>query len=157
MRHWAEPSAPSQEGEARYRRAVASGLSQADFEAAEAVQARTADAAMNARIDAARAKGEIDAARWDAIYRAAVCSAAQAISARDWTAKRQALAVADQADAARQPMMAALFGRPKEIPAQYAALERAGATLTREDSSAALRVIAADHAAMRAQHKPGVR
>jgi hypothetical protein len=154
MRHWAEPSAPSQEGEARYQRAVASGLSQADFEAA---QAHAADVSLDARIDAARARGEIDAARWDAIYRAAVCSAAQAIAARDWTAKRQALAVADQADAARQPMMAALFGRPKEIPAQYAALERAGATLTREDSSAALRVIAADRAAMRAQRKPGVR
>jgi len=150
MRHWAEPSAPSQDGEERYRRAVESGLSQAEFEAAEAAEARAADAAMDARIEAARVKGEADAARWDAIYRAAVCAAAQAIAARDWAAKRQALAVADQADAARQPILAALFGRPAEIPAQYAALERAGATLTRDDSSAALRVIAADRAAMRA-------
>jgi hypothetical protein len=132
-------------------------LSQAEFEAAEAAQACAADVALDAGIEAARTKGEADAARWDAIYRAAVCTAAQAIAARDWTAKRQALAVADQADAARQPVMAALFGRPKEVPAQYAALERAGATLTREDSSAALRVIAADRAAMRAQRKPGVR
>lgn len=153
MTHWAEPSAPSQEGEARYQRAVASGLSRAEFEAAEAAQARAADAAMDARIDAVRVKGEADAARWDAIYRAAVCAAAQAIAARDWAAKRQALAVADQADAARQPVMAALFGRPREIPAQYAALERAGATLTRDDSSAALKVIAADRAAMRAHNR----
>ena len=153
MTHWAEPSAPSQEGEARYRHAVASGLTRADFEVAETAQARAADASLDARLDAARAKGDVDAARWDAIYRASVCAAAQAIAARDWAAKRQALAVADQADAARQLMIAALFGRPKEIPAQYAALERAGATLTRTESSAALRVIAADRAAMRAQRK----
>ena len=157
MTHWAEPSAPSQEGEARYRRAVMSGLSQAEFEALEAFQSAASDGAMDARIEAARAKGAADAERWDLIYRAAVCAAAQAIAARDWAAKRQALAVADQADAARQPLIASIFGRPKEVPAQYAALERAGASLTREESSAALRVIAADRAAMRAQKKPARR
>lgn len=152
-RHWAEPSAPDEAGEARYRRAVASGLSQADFEAAEAREAAEASDRMGRRIDAAQAQGRRDSDRWDAIYRAAVCAAAQAIERRDWAAKRQALAVAEQADAARSIMIAAIFGRPREIPAQYAGMERAGATITREQSSAALKVIAADRAVMKQQRQ----
>lgn len=147
--HWAEPSAPDQAAEARYRRAVASGLSQAAFEAKEAAEEAAAGAALDATIDAAKAQGASDAERWDAVYRAAVCAAAQAIEARNWEAKRQALAVAQQADEGRQILIAAIFGRPREIPAQYAGLERAGATITRAESSAALKVIASDRAAMR--------
>lgn len=149
MTHWAEPSAPSQEGEARYRRAVLSGMSREEFEAAERAADRAANDAMDARLEAARVKGQSDAERWDAIFRAAVCAAAQAIQARDWPAKRQALVVADQADRNRQVVLAAIFGRPNEVPAQYAALERAGMTISRDESSAALKIIAADRAAMK--------
>jgi cytochrome P450 len=149
--HWAAPSAPDQAAEARYRRAVASGLSRAEFEAREAAQAEAANAALDARIERAQAQGATDADRWDAIYRAAVCAAAQAIEARNWEAKRQALAVAQQADEGRQQVIAAIFGRPREIPAQYAGLEKAGASISRAESSAALKVIAADRDAARQQ------
>lgn len=142
--HWAEPSAPDQATEARYRRAVASGLSQAEFEAQEAAACAAAGAAIDATINAAKARGASDAERWDAIYRAAVCAAAQAIKARDWAAKRQALSVAQQADEGRQRVIAAIFGGQREIPAQYAGLEKAGRSISRAESSAALAVIAAD-------------
>lgn len=138
--HWAEPSAPSQDGEARYRRAVESGLSQSEFESDEAA----ADAAIDRRIGDARATGAVDASRWDAIYRAAVCAAAQAVQSKAWEAKRQALAIAAQADRGRQVVLGAIFGARREIPHQYAALEAAGRGITREQSSAALRLLAAD-------------
>lgn len=153
MTHWAEPSAPDQAQEARYRRAVLSGMSREEFEAAERAAEMSAEAAIDAKLAAAKAQGASDVGRWDAIYRAAVCAAAQAIQARDWSAKRQALAVAEQADANRQVVFAALFGRAKEVPAQYASLERAGRALTRAESSAALNIIAADRAAMRQQQQ----
>lgn len=145
--HWAEPSAPDQAGEARYRRAVASGLGQAEFEAREAAEA----VALDAQIEGAKAQGSSDADRWDAIYRAAVCAAAQAIQSRNWDAKRQALAVAQQADEGRQRVIAAIFGRRREIPAQYAGLEKAGRSISRAESSAGLKIIADDRDAARQQ------
>jgi len=130
--HWAEPSAPDEAAEARYHRAVVDGESPEAFGAAEgAGDTPPADHA--------------EAERWDAIYRAAVCAAADAIRQRDWTAKRQALAVTDQAKASRDLLLAEIFGA-KKVPAQYADMERAGRLLTRADSSAALKVIAADKA-----------
>ncbi len=151
-RHWAEPSAPDQAEEARHRRAVASGLSEAEFSAAEESAEAAADAAIDVRLAEAAVRGASDSTRWDAVYRAAVCAAAQAIQARDWPAKRQALAVAAQADGNRQSVLAAVFGRPTEVPAQYLGLERAGSSITRAESSAALKSIAADRAAQ--QQRP---
>jgi hypothetical protein len=142
-RHWAEPSAPDLADEARYRRAVASGLSEAEFEALEAA----ADAAVDARLAESAAAATADRARWEAIYRAAVCAAAEAIRAVNWGAKRQALAVAEQADRGRCIMRTSLFGTAESIPAQYAGLEAAGRSITREESSAALQAVAADRRA----------
>lgn len=145
--HWAAPSAPDQAEEARYRRAVASGLPKAEFEAQEAAEA----AEVESQIESAKSQASSDADRWDSIYRAAVCAAAQAIQGRNWDAKRQALAVAQQADEGRQRVIAAIFGRPREIPAQYAGLEKAGRSISRAESSAALKIIAADRDAARQQ------
>jgi len=155
--HWSEPSAPDQALEARYRRAVLSGMSREEFEAAEATAAKLTEQAIDAKTADAAHRGASDAKRWDAIYRAAVCAAAQAIQARDWAAKRQALAVSEQADANRQVVLAAIFGRAKEVPAQYAGLERAGASITRDESSAALKIIAADRAVQQQQRRTGAR
>lgn len=151
--HWAEPSAPSQAQEARYRRAVVSGLTSAAFEAVEDAMEEEAGRALDERLTAAKARGASDVERWGAIYRAAVCAAAQAIAGRDWAAKRQALAIAEQADKGRQVVFAAIFGAPKAIPAQYAGMERSGAAISRAESSAALKVIAADRAAARQQNQ----
>lgn len=153
-RHWAEPSAPDQAAEAHYRQAAQDGLPRAEFEAQEAAQEAAAVAALDAKIDRAKAQGASDAQRWDAIFRAAACAAAEAIGQRNWQAKRQALAVMAQADEGRNRVVAAIFGAPRQIPAQYAGLERAGASITRAESSAAMAVIAADRAAMRQQRGP---
>lgn len=110
------------------------------------------DARIDAALDAARLAAGALRARWDAIYRAAICAAAQAIQARDWNAKRQALAVADQASSGRDAMIVSIFGA-RDIPAQYRALEDAGAQLTRQDSSAALAIIAADRRATQQRRK----
>lgn len=149
--HWSEPSAPDQSEEARYRRAVASGLSQSEFEAQEAEKHAAEDAEMDATIAAAQDHATSEAERWDSIYRAAVCAAAQAIQSRNWDAKRQALSVAQQADDGRQRLIAAIFGAPRSIPHQYAELEKAGRSISRDESSAALKVIAADRDAARQQ------
>lgn len=139
-RLWAEPSAPDQAEEARYRRAVLGGLSQAEFEAQEAA----ADAAIDEEIERSKALCAGDVPRWDAIFRAAACAAAEAIKSRNWDAKRHALAVMAQAAEGRDRVVAAIFGARREIPAQYAGLERAGAHIQRGDVAEAMAVIAAD-------------
>lgn len=97
--------------------------------------------------------------QWDAVYRAAICAAAQAVQARDWGAKRQALAVAAQADKNRDVVLGAIFGSPQDVPAQYSAFAAAGAAITREQSSAAKRLVAADKPVAKAAPaaKPWVR
>ena len=134
-----EPSAPDEAAEAAYLASVL-GVPH---------PAPVTDAEMDIKLDASARNAQIDADRWDAIYRAAVCAAAQAIQARDWVTKKAALAIASQADTGRQVLFAALFGEPKEIPAAYAGFEKAGRNLTRTDSSAALKIIAADRAAFK--------
>lgn len=103
-----------------------------------------ADAAIDARIDAARGRADGQRHRWDAIYRAAAVAAAAAIRRRDFAAKRQSLAVLQQAGGYRDAVLTSVFGAPIEVPAAYADLELAGAELTRDQVSAALRVIEAD-------------
>ena len=123
--HWAEPSAPDQAEEAMYQ------------------QAHEAHDLRETEVDAGLAAGVEMQSRWDSIYRAAVCSAAEAIAARDWAAKRAAMVVAQQADGLRDRVTCAIFGG-RDVPASYAAYEAAGARISREQSNAALRAIAAD-------------
>ena len=81
--------------------------------------------------------------QWDRVYRVAVCAAAEAIAARNWSAKRQALDLAKEADAARCVVSAAVFGAAP-VPAQYAELVDMGAGITREQTKAAWAVIRGD-------------
>ena len=134
--HWAEPSAPDQAEEAMYQQA----------------HALREHALREAEVDAGLVAGIEMQSRWDSIYRAAVCSAAEAIAARDWAAKRAAMVVAQQADGLRDRVTCAIFGG-QDVPAAYAAYEAAGARISREQSSAALRAIAADDRAAAAQRK----
>lgn len=117
----------------------------------EEVQAESWSAERQASEEAARKAGwsALDQQKaqsrddWDAVYRAAVCAAAQAIAQRNWDAKRQALSVAAQADTNRQMMVGAIFGA-REVPAQYRGLLEAGRSITRAESNEALKAIAAD-------------
>lgn len=103
------------------------------------------EAARKSAWDGLDAKKSATAEDWDAVYRAAVCAAAEAITQRDWNAKRQALAVAEQADAGRDIMVGSIFGA-RPVPQQYAGLLEVGRTISRVESSVALKVIAVDRA-----------
>jgi hypothetical protein len=146
--HWSEPSAPDEREECRYQAAVLAGQSREEVEAAE----EAAHTEIAARIDAQLAASRRIADDWEAVRRAAWVAAAEAVEARDWAAKRQAVAVARQAIDAACVVGAAIFGQ-RQMPAAYAPLVEAGRRVTKAQAAAAWQVVDADDRAARAQRQ----
>ncbi len=95
------------------------------------------------------AAAQQQADQWAAIHRAALVAAAEAIKGRNWAAKREALALADQAWGCADVMVRTVFGTAREVPARYADLVELGRGVTSAHVVEAKAVIRADADAAR--------
>ena len=108
---------------------------------------------LSAEEAAAHASARQQARDWAAVHRAALVAAAEAIKAGNWAAKREALAMADQAWGCADIMVRTVFGAAREVPARYADLVEMGCRVTSAQVVEAKAVIRADAEADRSARR----